>query len=431
MPVYNREKYIAEAIDSILKQTFQDFELIIVDDGSTDKTPQIIKEYKDKRIRVIQNNKNMGVAVTRNIGYAAAKGMYIAVTDSDDINHKNRLAKQVTILDDNPDVDVVGFFYQELYDNGKLGRIVRFNEHNEAIRSNWIFTQGIIGIPMFRKSKLKDRNILFHNEGYKAAVDYQWYTSLSEEIMIYCIPEVLYYYRRHESQLSTDSYSIQQSYSDKIRLKQLEKIGLFPSEQEMKIHQMLSYYNNGSLENSLFLQIIKWCGKIKEANNKTLTFEPELLDDVLIKRLLTLLNNESMYNNERYQMLKSSEFQSLLEYDSNNFDQKKIKEIADKIRGKVVYIFGTKRIGYLIKGILENERVFIKNFLDNNKLNHHKKLHDCEILSPSEIGKSHENIIIVSVLSDERFIIKEQLVKECGALEENVLTLDQLGYQSI
>ena len=110
MPVYNGERFLSEAIDSILAQTIGNFELIIVDDGSTDGSAQIIKEYaqRDGRVCVLQHGENRGQAAARNSGLAAAQGEYIIGMDADDISPPERLRKQLDFLRQRPDIGVLG-----------------------------------------------------------------------------------------------------------------------------------------------------------------------------------------------------------------------------------------------------------------------------------------------------------------------------------
>ena len=108
MPAYNAEKYINEAIDSILAQTFTDFEFIIIDDGSTDSTCAIVESYSDSRIRFFKNEHNLGVAATLNRGLDLARGEYIARMDADDISLPTRFEKQAAYMDSHPDVVVCG-----------------------------------------------------------------------------------------------------------------------------------------------------------------------------------------------------------------------------------------------------------------------------------------------------------------------------------
>jgi len=107
MSVYNGERYLREAIESILDQTFEDFEFIIIDDGSTDSSAEIVREYKDKRIRLVQQ-KNAGLAVALNRGIELAKGTYIARMDADDIAFPERLSIQYAYMEAHPDVDILG-----------------------------------------------------------------------------------------------------------------------------------------------------------------------------------------------------------------------------------------------------------------------------------------------------------------------------------
>lgn len=120
MPVYNAERYLIEAIESLLGQTFRDFELLVVNDVSEDGTEAIVRRYaaKDTRIRLLQNSKGKGVAGGINTGLENARGEYIARADGDDINRPNRLEKQVEYLDRNPDIYLVGGGYAPFNENG-------------------------------------------------------------------------------------------------------------------------------------------------------------------------------------------------------------------------------------------------------------------------------------------------------------------------
>ena len=108
MPAYNAEKYIAESIESILSQTFTDFEFIIINDASTDSTKEIIESFQDSRIILINNEQNLGVAKSLNIGIATAKGKYIARMDADDISLPERFQTQFNFMEKNPDIDICG-----------------------------------------------------------------------------------------------------------------------------------------------------------------------------------------------------------------------------------------------------------------------------------------------------------------------------------
>ena len=111
MPVYNGEMYLREAIDSILHQTFTDFEFLIINDGSTDNSETIILSYDDSRIRYEKNDSNLKLIATLNKGIELAKGKYIVRMDADDISIPDRIEKQVAFLEKNPDVGICGSWF--------------------------------------------------------------------------------------------------------------------------------------------------------------------------------------------------------------------------------------------------------------------------------------------------------------------------------
>src|SRR2546423_6687976 len=118
MPVYDVAKYLREAIDSILGQTFTDFEFIIIDDASTDRSAEIINSYNDPRIRFIQNEKNVGLIATLNRGLDLAYGEYLARMDQDDVSLPERLAKQVAFMETASDVAASGTWARDIDDKG-------------------------------------------------------------------------------------------------------------------------------------------------------------------------------------------------------------------------------------------------------------------------------------------------------------------------
>ncbi|TXJ00169.1 MAG: glycosyltransferase family 2 protein [Neisseriales bacterium] len=119
MPVYNAEKYITEAVESILNQTYSDFEFIIIDDCSTDSSYQILQKYaeKDKRIRIFRNDTNRKQAYTKNFAIKLAKGKFIAFMDADDISLPARFTKQVTFMESHPDIGVCGTWIKVFIDD--------------------------------------------------------------------------------------------------------------------------------------------------------------------------------------------------------------------------------------------------------------------------------------------------------------------------
>ena len=160
MPVYKTpEAYLREAIESILNQSYSDFELLILDDCPDDNREQIVKSYRDKRIKYLQNEKNLGITPSRNKLIALAKGEYLAIFDHDDISLPDRLAKQAAVLDANPDIGVVGC-QVEFFQN--QSRISKYPQNDQDIKVALMATCALIHPgAMIRKKLLLENNIRY------------------------------------------------------------------------------------------------------------------------------------------------------------------------------------------------------------------------------------------------------------------------------
>ncbi len=194
MSVYNGEKYLKEAIQSILQQTYQDFEFIIINDCSTDKTNEIIKSFNDPRIKVIDNQENIGLTKSLNKGVGVAKGQYIARMDADDVSLPHRFKTQIEFLEKNFQYALVGSSYYQINDTGKIRvytkvLIGNLELHSGLLEQNW-FVHGSV---MIRKSAFISCN--GYNEEFKYAQDYDLWLRLSEHFKIANIEEPLYYWR--------------------------------------------------------------------------------------------------------------------------------------------------------------------------------------------------------------------------------------------
>jgi len=214
MSVYNDESYVAEAVNSILDQTFSDFEFIIINDGSTDKTPQIIRSFDDPRIRVI-DQPNSGLTVSLNRGIRLAKGEYIARMDADDLSEPERLEKQVEALDRNPGIAVVGCWYKVIDENGSLLGYKRLpddvNQLAKLLKRDNPICHGSV---MMRKEAIQAVGL--YNENLRYAQDYElWLRMLYQGYGFYVIPDFLYSYRISPN--SVAKLYVQEKYAALIR----------------------------------------------------------------------------------------------------------------------------------------------------------------------------------------------------------------------
>ena len=207
MPVYNAEKFLAESINSILSQTYSDFELLILDDGSTDNSLKIIKAYakEDKRINVLVNQKNRGEAKCRNRLLKTSKTEFIAWMDADDISLEDRLQKQMDFLKQNPNIDAVGVQYSAFGSSGNLPAdfTSHFSLSDIEIKTNFIFGYDFF----FPSSLMRIKKIKLHHLFFD--INYKLSTGIDQQYIIDCFPfmkfanldRVLYQYRQHAHQI--------------------------------------------------------------------------------------------------------------------------------------------------------------------------------------------------------------------------------------
>lgn len=194
IPVYNSESYIKDCLDSICNQTYQNLEILLVDDGSTDSSAEIIRQYDDNRIRFIQNERNMGIPTTRNVGLKEARGEYIAIMDSDDIAEPMRIERQVQYLENNKDIDVVGSYYIQF--GGCFDKKVkaRFTSPDD-IKAMLLFYNPIANPSVtMRKSTLERYGLTYHLDFF-VAQDYQLWSQIIKVGNISIMPEYLLRYR--------------------------------------------------------------------------------------------------------------------------------------------------------------------------------------------------------------------------------------------
>lgn len=282
MPAYNSDKYIASAIESILNQTYRDFEFIIIDDGSTDNTFSILSKYNDKRIKIYRNKENIGLIDTLNLGLDLCKGEYIARMDADDISHQNRFEKQVEYLEKNKDCVCVGSWYKILGTNN----VAKLCINDQEIRCK-LFFESSFGHPtvVFRKNLV---NGIKFDKSFPHAEDYKFWVDISNEGKLANIPEVLLEYRIHNQQVSNLYRQEQVESTNKIRIEQLKSLVGEVTKDDIDFHLNL-LYENPILDKE---KAIEW---ISLLIHKNIIYDQKLFSSILIRKLLnaTVGDNET------------------------------------------------------------------------------------------------------------------------------------------
>ncbi|MCG8910130.1 glycosyltransferase family A protein [Pseudomonas sp. DP-17] len=235
LPVYNGSAYLVECIESLLQQNFKDFEILLIDDYSTDNSRDICEAYstRDKRIRFFQNSVNQGTASTTNLGHRLAQGKYIAHADQDDISKPQRLAGQVAFLNRNPEICMISGQMQAFgLKNGSLG----IPQQDPEIKSNFLPAMHNLFNPtaMIRKSFLEE-NSLYFNPNQKGAADYGFFVNaMCSGGKFANLPEVILSYRLHGQQQSGDKAL--QAITSRIRSQVINEF--FPELNQLEVAQV-------------------------------------------------------------------------------------------------------------------------------------------------------------------------------------------------
>ena len=221
MPVYNSENFVAEAIESILNQSYINFEFLIFDDFSTDKSIEIIASFKDKRIKLFENLEHKGLVALLNQGLQIAKGDFIARMDADDISHPDRFISQIKAFKDDKNLGVCGTIFTIFGDNNIQ---VNLPENQKEIFGA-LLMGSCIGHPtvMFRKKIILECNVIY-DQSYYTAEDYELWTRLIFTTKFRNLQQSLLKYRVQEKQISQRKKGIQDHIACKISLQYFNKI---------------------------------------------------------------------------------------------------------------------------------------------------------------------------------------------------------------
>jgi glycosyltransferase involved in cell wall biosynthesis len=274
MPVYNAELYVSEAIESILLQTYRNFELIIIDDGSTDSSVEIIWSFSDERIFLIESSEKKGVSARLNQGVLLARGDFIARMDADDISLPDRFQKQVDFLLAHPDIDIIGTQVKHIIDksNKLFSPDLLPSEHNEIV----IYM--LFNCPFYHPTVMARTALLKENpySDLKEAQDYLLWTQLLPKCKATNLNDVLLHYRIHGNNISSRfPYSqLKQLYSAQL---ERQKIGYTPI--QLETHLWMSYGNPKLLSLQELLRVKKWLDYLLDLNRNESFFDQDIFED--------------------------------------------------------------------------------------------------------------------------------------------------------
>ncbi len=306
MPVYNAEAYLRESIDSVLNQTFSDFEFIIIDDCCTDSTAAILSSYNDSRIRVFKNETNQGLTKSLNRGIELAQGKYIARTDADDVCMPTRFEKQIGFMQAHPEVGLCGCWYQNI---GSKKGLAKYNTtHSQMVIGLLYRTQVSHSAAMLRKAVL-DMYGLHYNPEFITAQDYDLWSRMARVCELANIPEVLMQVRFHTASVSVKKKEEQLLNRNKIIANQFAEMGVKISREEIELFVQLCHSKFGfAVEEINQLEI--FLRKAIAANNTSGFLKKELFTDFVEEKWFHLCYNSTTLGAQRYSMYYNSKLVS-------------------------------------------------------------------------------------------------------------------------
>lgn len=229
MPVYNAASYLQEAITSILNQSFSNFELLVFNDGSSDGSAELLKQFHDPRLKLFNYSVNTGYVIHLNEGIKIAQGKYIARMDADDVSYPDRLQKQVDYLETHPEVGVCGSQVRYIGDyNGESSMPTTYSEIAIALIAQCPIWHPTV---MMRRSILTERNLLYNND-FLFTEDYDLWCKIAKETKIINLSKPLLYYRKHKQQVSVTKIASQIEASNLIGSEYLLSLGFNLSDEQ-------------------------------------------------------------------------------------------------------------------------------------------------------------------------------------------------------
>lgn len=292
LPVYNAEEYIENAISSILNQSLHDFELIIINDGSSDSSKQIIQSFDDKRIRYIENEKNLGLITTLIRGIKLCKGKYIARMDADDISMPKRFQMQVKFLEKNTDYGICGTWASIINENNEITGRIKNPTNDSAIRISLLFTNPIIHPSVMFRAEILNQFLYSSDAVHSEDYDLWCRIALLSNTKMKNLPLKLLKYRWHETNISAIYSQKQLELRHKIVEKYLQStlgpIHNFDPNLHLRSFFLYKFDNKANLNLNCLSSDKKWFEELSKLNKEKKAFNTISFNAFLWSRWIVL-----------------------------------------------------------------------------------------------------------------------------------------------
>ena len=282
--LYNKGPFVEEAVRSVLSNTFTDFEVLVVDDGSTDEGPERVRAIGDPRVRLLPSMRNSGRPAAANRGFEAALGDYIAVLDADDLMHKERLARQVAYLDQHPEIGAVG---SALSLFGSKEEQWSWPSSDREGRSKLLFGDPVCyGTTMFRKAILMANGLRCDEEWRLPGMDFLFLLGAAPFMRFANLPDVLTYYRIGEQNMRHGRDPLRDKGSIYVRV--FEMLGIPAGEEEVRLQLMLHRLFRQVPTTADVIALSRWIASLKAWNRESGHFPEDGFEAELDRRFRRL-----------------------------------------------------------------------------------------------------------------------------------------------
>jgi glycosyltransferase involved in cell wall biosynthesis len=281
MPARNAAPYIREALDSILAQTFGDFEVLLFDDGSTDATRSIAASIPDPRIRISGTRTSRGIVSVLNDCLHEARGRFIARADADDIAHALRFERQVAFLDSHPDVGVCGTWMTSFGDGNE--NLYAFPAAHEEIVADLLFNPSVVHPTVMFRAALEESGDIRWREGFDHAEDYEWLIRLSSFTRFANVTESLYAYRVHPGQVGSVHAAEQDAITQRLQRELIERLVPSVGDREWRMHVALTRWRIPASPDALD-EIHDWFHTLCAANDRLGIYDRVACRKVIARR---------------------------------------------------------------------------------------------------------------------------------------------------
>ena len=285
MPVYNASRYLDASLRSVLTQDYDNFEVVIVNDFSTDRSAELVQSFSDRRIRLINNKRNLGVAASLNKGLATAEGTYILRMDADDISLPGRIRKQVEFMEANPEVGISGTWVETIGE--QAGYHWKYETNPKKIPSVLFFYCCLAHPSVIMRKALLDFHGLKYSEVHPHAEDWELWIRSSFCFPIANLPEILLQYRINLSSVTRNNSTVQDKTIAGIHNENLGRLGIRPEHGQLDLHRAICAcnYQNGA---DFFANAYMWLQRVMNANRSVHLFKEKEFEEVISEKLIDI-----------------------------------------------------------------------------------------------------------------------------------------------